>query len=77
MSHVTAQDNAATTEPTCELDPITWEALVDGMKAHGVADETIGKICHDALRAINATPEAERTRLNAQAEANAARRKAR
>jgi len=61
-------------EPTCELDPITWDAMVDAMKTHGVREETIGRVCADALASINATPEAERTRLNAQAAANYAKR---
>ncbi|MBB5867416.1 hypothetical protein F4553_000795 [Allocatelliglobosispora scoriae] len=56
-----------TTEPTCELDPITWDAMVDGMKRHHVPDDIVGKVCADALAAINATPESKRAQLNAQA----------
>ncbi|WP_327351425.1 hypothetical protein [Streptomyces sp. NBC_01304] len=69
-----AQDQPGATG--CELDPITWDALVSGMQAHGVAHDVIGKVCHDALRSINATPVAERDRRNAEAEANAAKRRA-
>ncbi|MER5885868.1 hypothetical protein ABT160_18700 [Streptomyces sp. NPDC001941] len=43
-------------EPTCELDPVTWDAFVDALKRHGVDDDTLSKACHDALRAINSTP---------------------
>ncbi|GAA0635095.1 hypothetical protein GCM10009535_08800 [Streptomyces thermocarboxydovorans] len=63
-------------EEICELDPITWDAFVEAMRKHGVTDDVMGKVCHDALRAINATPVAERDRLNAEAEANFAERQA-
>jgi hypothetical protein len=59
----------------CDLDPITWDAMVDAMAKHGVADETIGKVCADALAAINSTPQTERSLRNARAEASAARRR--
>jgi hypothetical protein len=59
---------------TCEIDPITWNAMVGAMVKHGVADETIGKICGDTLVAVNATPVAVRDQLNAQAKANFAAR---
>jgi hypothetical protein len=49
-------------------------AFIDALKAHGVPDEVLGKVCHDALQAINATPVSERERRNAEAAANAARR---
>ncbi|MFE0106680.1 hypothetical protein [Streptomyces sp. NPDC059009] len=71
-----SEGTAPSEEPTCELDPITWDALVTGMQAHGVTDDVIGKVCHDALRTINATPVASRERLNAEAEANFAKRQA-
>jgi hypothetical protein len=54
----------------CEIDPITWNAMVGAMVKSGVADETIGKICADTLVAVNATPVAVRDQLNAEAEAN-------
>ncbi|CAL9626581.1 hypothetical protein [Streptomyces sp. enrichment culture] len=63
-------------EETCELDPITWNALVEAMRKHGVTPDVMGKVCHDALRAINATPVAERQRLEAEAEAHFAQRQA-
>ncbi len=63
-------------EETCELDPITWDALVEAMREHGVTHDVMGKVCHDALRVINATPVAERDRLNAEAEENVAKRQA-
>uniref|UniRef100_A0AAU2UX68 Uncharacterized protein n=1 Tax=Streptomyces sp. NBC_00003 TaxID=2903608 RepID=A0AAU2UX68_9ACTN len=63
-------------EPTCELDPITWDALISAMRKHGVADEVMGRVCHDALHTINATPVGERDKLNAEAEANFAKRQA-
>jgi len=58
----------------CDLDPITWDAMVDALVKHGIADKLIGQVCADALAVINSTPESERSRRNAQAEANAARR---
>ncbi|MHA6759543.1 hypothetical protein [Streptacidiphilus sp. PAMC 29251] len=44
----------------CELDPVTWDAMIDALKAHGVADATLGSVCAQALSAINATPVAVR-----------------
>lgn len=61
-------------EETCELDPITWNALVEAMRRYGVTDDVMAAVCHDALRAINATPVAERDRLNEEADAHHARR---
>jgi hypothetical protein len=43
-------------EPASELDPTTWNAMVRAMQAHGVPDETIGKVCADTLAAINSAP---------------------
>ncbi|GAA1981817.1 hypothetical protein [Catenulispora subtropica] len=47
-------------EPTCELDPVTWDAMVMWMRAHGVSDEIVGRVCHDALRTICLTPSSVR-----------------
>ncbi|MEU3949634.1 hypothetical protein [Streptomyces sp. NPDC029526] len=63
-------------EETCELDPITWDALIEAMRKHGVTHDVMGKVCHDALRAINTTPVAERKRLEEEAETHFARRQA-
>jgi hypothetical protein len=63
-------------EETCELDPITWNALIEAMRRYGVTDDVMAGVCHDALRAINATPVAERARLNEEADAHYARRQA-
>jgi hypothetical protein len=70
-----AGGNNGSMSENCELDPITWDAMVDAMKRHGVPDQIVGQVCADALTAINATPEAERSLRNAQAEANAGRRR--
>ncbi|WP_037569869.1 hypothetical protein [Phaeacidiphilus oryzae] len=61
---------------TCELDPVTWDALVSAMQRHGVAAEVVAKVCHDALEEINTTPVAERDRRLAEADAYFARRQA-
>src|SRR5690606_41372922 len=63
-------------EETCELDPSTWNALIEAMRRYGVTDDVMAGVCHDALRAINATPVAERARLNEEADAHYARRQA-
>jgi hypothetical protein len=55
---------------TCQIDPVTWNAMVGAMIKYKVADETIGKICADTLAAVNATPVAVRDQLNAQAGAS-------
>ncbi|NJP52740.1 hypothetical protein HCJ93_22415 [Streptomyces sp. SBST2-5] len=70
------RDTAAQDEETCELDPITWDALVEAMRKHGVTHEVTGRICHDARRMVNATPVAERDRLEAEAEEAFAERRA-
>jgi hypothetical protein len=44
----------------CELDPVTWDAMIDALKDNGVPDATIGAVCAQALGTINATPEAVR-----------------
>jgi hypothetical protein len=41
----------------CELDPVTWDAMIDALRDNGVPDATIGAVCAQALAAINATPE--------------------
>ncbi|MFC1416044.1 hypothetical protein [Streptacidiphilus cavernicola] len=48
-------DKAATTA-MCELDPVTWDAMIDALKDHGVPSETLDAACAQALAAINATP---------------------
>ena len=52
-------DEAERTE-ACELDPVTWDAMIDALKDNGVPDETLKNVCAQALAAINATPVAAR-----------------
>ncbi|OII65248.1 hypothetical protein BJP40_17470 [Streptomyces sp. CC53] len=52
--------NALGSDGMCELDPVTWDAMIDALKANGVSDETLGKVCRQALTTINATPVAVR-----------------
>ncbi|WP_236240728.1 hypothetical protein [Streptomyces sp. CC228A] len=52
--------DALSSDGMCELDPVTWDAMIDALKANGVSDETLGKVCRQALTAINATPAAVR-----------------
>ncbi|MFJ2738191.1 hypothetical protein ACIO3O_00835 [Streptomyces sp. NPDC087440] len=39
---------------------MTWGAMIDAIKAQGVPDETVGRICAQAAAQINATPAAVR-----------------
>ena len=39
-----------------ELDPVTWDAMIDALKDNGVPDETLRRVCAQALAAINAMP---------------------
>ncbi|NEB79322.1 hypothetical protein G3I40_29495 [Streptomyces sp. SID14478] len=52
--------DALSSDGTCELDPVTWDAMIDALKANGVPDETLTKVCAQALAAINSTPAAVR-----------------
>ncbi|WP_329121976.1 hypothetical protein [Streptomyces sp. NBC_01465] len=47
-------------EALCELDPVTWDAMIDAMKDNGVSDAMLGAVCAQALATINATPVAVR-----------------
>ncbi|MFJ2738226.1 hypothetical protein ACIO3O_01010 [Streptomyces sp. NPDC087440] len=53
-------NDGAKPETMCELDPVTWDAMIDAIKAQGVPDETVGRICAQAAAQINATPAAVR-----------------
>ncbi|WNF28648.1 hypothetical protein RI138_18415 [Streptomyces sp. C11-1] len=48
--------DALSSEGMCELDPVTWDALIDALKANGVSDEVLSKVCREALEKINTTP---------------------
>ncbi|PCG81764.1 hypothetical protein CIB93_33615 [Streptomyces sp. WZ.A104] len=52
--------DALSSEGMCELDPVTWDALIDALKANGVSDEVLSKVCREALEKINTTPAAVR-----------------
>ncbi|MFJ4713503.1 hypothetical protein [Streptomyces sp. NPDC088785] len=45
----------------CELDPVTWDAMIDALKANGVPDDTLSAVCAQALVTINNTPATVRT----------------
>jgi hypothetical protein len=47
-------------EPTCEMDPLTWDALITALKDNGVGDDILDKVCAQALKTINSTTIAER-----------------
>jgi len=49
-------------EPTCEMDPLTWDALITALKDNGVGDDILDKVCAKPSRrstpppSPNATP---------------------
>jgi hypothetical protein len=40
-----------------EMDPITWNAFVDGMRLAGLDDATVGAVCERAARIVASTEE--------------------